>query len=70
MADEKKFSPRMAKAGLGLYLFFCLVLFVLVRFPYDTFRGRLEETMSSLIGRPVALGTSAPACPSGSRWRG
>ncbi|HON37791.1 MAG: type II secretion system protein GspN [Desulfomonilia bacterium] len=70
MADEKKFSPRMAKAGLGLYLFFCLVLFVLVRFPYDTFRGRLEETMSSLIGRPVALGHISSSLPFGLKVEG
>ena len=70
MADEKKFSPRMAKAGFGLYLLFCLVLFVLVRFPYDTFRGRLEETMSSLIGRPVALGHISSSLPFGLKVEG
>ncbi|MGI6387815.1 MAG: type II secretion system protein GspN [Desulfomonilia bacterium] len=65
MADEKTFSPRLAKAGIGLYLLFCLMLFILVRFPYDTFRGRLEETMSSLVGRPVTLGYISSSLPFG-----
>ncbi len=70
MADGKRVSPRLAKAGIALYLLFCLVLFVLVRFPYDTFRGRLEGTMSSLIGRPVALGHISSSLPFGLKVEG
>jgi type II secretion system protein N len=53
-----------------LYLLFCLVLFVLVRFPYDTFRGRLEGAMSSLAGRPVALGHISSSLPFGLKIEG
>lgn len=70
MADEKRLSPGLAKAGIGLYLLFCLVVFVLVRFPYDTFRGRLEGAMSSLVGRPVALGHISPSLPFGLKVEG
>ncbi len=70
MADEKRGSPRLAKAGIALYLLFCLVLFVLVRFPYDTFRGRLEGTMSSLAGRAITLGRISSSLPFGLRVEG
>lgn len=65
MADEKRISPGLIKTGVAVYLFLCLVLFASMRFPYDTFRGRLEGAISSMVGQPVALGHIRSSFPFG-----
>ncbi len=56
MAEVKRGSPLLEKIGITIFFLICLVLFTYIRFPYDAFRGRLENTISSMVGQPVTLG--------------
>lgn len=57
MAEIKRSGfPFREKAAIAAYGVACLLLFVLVRFPYENFRGYLEQAMSARSGRPVELG--------------
>jgi len=70
MADERRASPGIVKTGAAIYVFLCLVVFVSIRFPYDAFRGRMEESMSSALGRPVSLGHVRSSFPFGLKVEG
>lgn len=56
MAEVKRGSPLLEKTGITILFIICLTVFTYTRFPFDVFRGRLENTISSMIGRQVVLG--------------
>ncbi len=56
MAEVKRSSNLPEKIGVVVFFIVCLVLFTYLQFPYDTFRGRLENTLSQATGRTVTLG--------------
>ncbi len=56
MAEIKRGSPGLEKAGLAVYGIMCLIVFTFIRFPYDTFRGKLEQAIGSAINQQVTLG--------------
>jgi type II secretion system protein N len=70
MAEEKKGSPWLSRAAVTAYVLVCLVVFVALRFPYDAFRGNLEEAMSSVFRQPVTLGHVSYGFPYGLKVAG
>jgi type II secretion system protein N len=56
MAELKRSIPFREKAGIIAYGIVCLVLFTYIRFPFENFRGYLEQSISDRTGRPVTLG--------------
>lgn len=61
MADVRKVSSLWIKIGLGLYACICLVLFIWMRFPYDSLKYRIEDAMTGVLGGPVVLGHIEPS---------
>ncbi|MCU0576823.1 MAG: type II secretion system protein GspN [Desulfobacterota bacterium] len=61
MADVRARSGLWIKAGLGLYAFVCIVLFIWMRFPYDSLKYRIEDALTGVLGAPVALGHIEPS---------
>ncbi len=53
------------RAGFIFYAVFCLILFVYLRFPYDTLKGRIESTLGSVLGAEVSLGHLSSSLPLG-----
>lgn len=58
------------KAGIAAFGIICLALFIYLRFPYEHFRGYLEQTMSDKTGRPVDMGPIHHNFPLGIRVEG
>lgn len=56
MAEIKRNSFPLEKVGFAVYGIVCLILFTYIRFPWDTFRGRMEQSISTAINQPVTLG--------------
>ena len=48
------------KIGLGVYAFICLVLFIWMRFSYDSLKYKVEDTLTDVIGSQVILGHIHP----------
>jgi hypothetical protein len=67
MAEGRQGFSLLGKTGLAAYGIFCLVLFVFIRFPYDTFKGRMEQSLGSAINQQVSLGHIRPGFPLGLR---
>ncbi|MFY9397171.1 MAG: type II secretion system protein GspN [Desulfomonilia bacterium] len=65
MAEGKNGSPLFSRTVLIAYALVCLAVFVVLRFPYDAFRGNLEQAMSSVLRQPVTLGHISYGFPSG-----
>jgi len=60
MADVRSRSSLWIKIGLGLYACICLVLFIWMRFSYDSLKYRVEDALSGVLGAPVVLGHIQP----------
>jgi len=56
MADVRRGVPLLEKVGIAAFCIVCLILFISIRFPYDTFRGTLEGSLSKALDQPVTLG--------------
>lgn len=56
MADGRRGVPFLEKVGVAAFCIVCLVVFISIRFPYDTFRGTLEGAFSKALNQPVTLG--------------
>ncbi len=56
MAEVKRGSSFREKAAVAAWGMVCLILFIYIRFPYDTFRGRLEQSIGQALNQPVTLG--------------
>jgi type II secretion system protein N len=52
----KKGYSFWAKVGFVLYVIICLIIFIYMQFPYDTLKTRLEQTLSTALGKEVTLG--------------
>jgi type II secretion system protein N len=70
MAEAKRGIPFREKAGIAAYGIICLALFTCLRFPYENFRGYLEQVISDKTGRPVDLGPIHSHFPFGIRVDG
>jgi type II secretion system protein N len=60
MADAAARYRILIKIGLCLYAFVCLVVFIWVRFPYDSVKYKLENVLTNVIGAQVTLGHIKP----------
>ena len=58
------------KAGFAAYGILCLLIFIYLRFPYENFRGYLEQAVSQRTSRPVTLGAIRPRFPLGIHVKG
>jgi type II secretion system protein N len=65
MAEVKRGTPLMEKAGIAAYGILCLLLFTYLRFPYENFRGYLEQAISAETSRPFTLGAIRSQFPLG-----
>lgn len=70
MADVRKASRLWTPIGLGLYACVCLVLFMWMRFPYDSLKYRAENALSGVFGAPVTLGHIEPSLLRGYKIQG
>jgi type II secretion system protein N len=70
MAEVRRGFPFFEKIGIAAFCSVCLIFFVSIRFPYDTFRGTLEQSLSRAIDQPVALGHVHARFPFGCRVDG
>ncbi len=70
MAEVRKGSSLWITIGLGLYACICLVLFIWMRFPYDSLKYRVEDALSGVLGIPVTLGHIEPSLLGGFRIHG
>ncbi len=70
MADDRRGVPLLEKVGIAAFCVVCLILFVSIRFPYDTFRGKLEGSLSKALDQPVTLGSVHARFPFGCRVDG
>lgn len=70
MADVRKGSRLWITIGLGLYAGICLMLFIWMRFPYDSLKYRLEDALSGFFRAPVILGHIEPSLFRGFRIEG
>jgi type II secretion system protein N len=70
MAEAKRGTPLREKAGIAAFGIFCLLLFIYIRFPYENFRGYLEQAISDKTGQPVSLGPIHHHFPLGIRVDG
>jgi len=56
-------GPRyriLIKIGLGLYAALCLVVFIWIRFSYDSIKYKVEDALTNVIGNQVTLGHIKP----------
>ena len=60
MANAAARYRLLIKIGLGVYAFICLVLFIWIRFPYDSLKYKVEDTLTDVIGSQVMLGHIHP----------
>lgn len=70
MAEAKRGSPFIEKIGIAAYCLVCLILFISIRFPYDTFKGSMEQSMSRAVNQPVTLGHVSARFPFGCKVDG
>jgi type II secretion system protein N len=70
MAEAKRGIPFREKAGIAAYGIVCLILFTYLRFPFENFRGYLEQAICEKSGKPVELGPIRSSFPFGIRVDG
>lgn len=70
MADVRRGSSLWIRVGLGVYACVCLVLFIWMRFPYDSVKLRIEDALTRVLGAPVVLGHIEPTLLAGFRING
>jgi type II secretion system protein N len=60
MADAGPRYRILIKIGLGLYAALCLVVFIWIRFSYDSIKYKVEDALTNVIGNQVTLGHIKP----------
>jgi type II secretion system protein N len=60
MADAGARYRIFMKIGLGLYAAFCLVVFIWLRFSYDSIKYKVEDALTNVMGNQVTLGHISP----------
>ncbi|HOS96141.1 MAG TPA: type II secretion system protein GspN [Deltaproteobacteria bacterium] len=60
MADARRRAGLWTNIGLGLYACVCLIVFLWVRFPYDSLKFRIEDALTRGVRAPVSLGHIRP----------
>ena len=60
MADAAARYRLLIKIGLGLYAALCLIVFIWMRFSYDSIKYKVEDALTNVIGNQVTLGHIKP----------
>ncbi|HVN72361.1 MAG TPA: type II secretion system protein GspN [Desulfomonilia bacterium] len=60
MADGAARYRRIVRIALGLYAFVCLVVFIWMRFSYDSLKYKIEDVLGNALGGQVTLGHIHP----------
>jgi type II secretion system protein N len=60
MADAAARYRIPIKIGLGLYAALCLVIFIWIRFSYDSIKYKVEDALTNVMGNQVTLGHIKP----------
>lgn len=61
MVDAASRNRMLTRAALGLYTFVCLLVFIWIRFSYDSVKYKLEDALTRVMGGQVILGHISPS---------